>query len=242
MTGKGILQGGNHIKIKLLEKEIEMTKFRTKPIIIKTASTECPKCHSKELRRGEQNLWCNNCGYFPIPFETMPVAKHEWIWDWPWFLADLRDWFYMINTVYIPPFYYYHVRILGLRSLWMIKEQDAPATELMEKEMKFRTKPIVIEAVQLRWDTWNEICDFCGVGKLTDGKPQGCYVDNEGNGRDDYPGNFSGGAQARIGLWFPTKEGLMLGIENDWIIRNTQNELYLCKPDIFEATYEAVVE
>ncbi len=84
-------------------------------------TTECPKCHSNDLRHGEQNLWCNSCGYFPIPFETMPEAKHEWIWDWPWFLVDLRDWFYMVNTGYIPPFYYYHVRILGLRSLWKIR-------------------------------------------------------------------------------------------------------------------------
>ena len=108
--------------------------------------------------------------------------------------------------------------------------------------MKFRRKPIIIEAVQLRWDTWSEICDLCNVGKLTDGKPQGCYVDNEGKGCDDYPGDSSEGVQARIGLWIPTKEGLMLGVENDWIIRDNQNELYPCKPDIFEATYEAIVE
>jgi hypothetical protein len=26
--------------------------------------------------------------------------------------------------------------------------------------------------------------------------------------------------------------------ENDWVIRGVQGELYPCKPDIFEATYE----
>jgi hypothetical protein len=29
----------------------------------------CPSCGSHDLKRGEQNLWCNSCGYFPIPFE-----------------------------------------------------------------------------------------------------------------------------------------------------------------------------
>jgi len=30
----------------------------------------CPSCGSHDLKRGEQNLWCNSCGYFPIPFEA----------------------------------------------------------------------------------------------------------------------------------------------------------------------------
>jgi len=87
---------------------------------------------------------------------------------------------------------------------------------------KFRKKPIVIDAVQLRWDTWSEMCKFAGVGKLTDGKPQG-QQDGEA-----------------IGLDIPTLEGLMHVDENDWIIKSVKGEFYPCKPDIFEATYEAV--
>jgi len=49
---------------------------------------------------------------------------------------------------------------------------------------KYRKKPVEIEAVQLRWDTWCEICDFVGVGKLADGKPQGCYVLADGSTTD----------------------------------------------------------
>jgi hypothetical protein len=30
----------------------------------------------------------------------------------------------------------------------------------------------------------------------------------------------------------------MVAQENDWIIRGVKGELYPCKPDIFEATYE----
>ena len=86
---------------------------------------------------------------------------------------------------------------------------------------KFRKKPVVVEAVQLRWDTWSEMCGFIGVGKLDDGKPEG-RQDGE-----------------KIGLDIPTLEGLMRAEENDWIIKG---EFYPCKPDIFEATYEPVEE
>ena len=32
----------------------------------------------------------------------------------------------------------------------------------------------------------------------------------------------------------------MIGQRGDWIIRGIKGELYPCKPDIFEATYEHV--
>ena len=89
--------------------------------------------------------------------------------------------------------------------------------------MKYRKKPVVIEAVQLRWDTWSEMCDFAGVGKLENGKPQGSQTDGE-----------------KIGLNIPTFEGLVHASENDWIIKGIQGEFYPCKPDIFAETYEAV--
>lgn len=87
---------------------------------------------------------------------------------------------------------------------------------------KFRKKPVVVEAVQLRWDTWNEICEFVGVGKLEDGKPEGCQ-DGE-----------------HIGLNIPTLEGLHHASENDWIIKGVKGEFYPVKDDIFKLTYEAV--
>ena len=98
--------------------------------------------------------------------------------------------------------------------------------------MKFRKKPVVIEAVQLKWDTWNEMCEFTGVGKLVDGKPQGCFVDEDGVVLPEGKGSD------RIGLLIPTLEGLMVARENDWVIRGVKGEFYPCKPDIFEQTYE----
>ena len=102
--------------------------------------------------------------------------------------------------------------------------------------MKFRKKPVIIEAIQLRWDTWSEICDFVGVGKVEDGKPQGCYVDKDGQGTESYTGTDE------IGLWIPTLEGLHLARQNDWIIKGVKGEFYPCKPDIFELTYEPIAD
>lgn len=91
--------------------------------------------------------------------------------------------------------------------------------------MRFRKRPIEIEAVQLRWDTWNEMCDHAGVGKLSEGKPEGAQTKD-----------------GKIQLNIPTLEGLMTGQEGDWIIKGVHNEIYPCKPDIFEKTYEPVPE
>jgi hypothetical protein len=85
------------------------------------------------------------------------------------------------------------------------------------------------------------MCDFVGVGSLSDGKPQGTFVDADGEATGDaFPGTEDG--NGRIGLWIPTLEGLMLGVEGDWIIRGVKGEFYPCKADIFEATYDEVSE
>lgn len=97
--------------------------------------------------------------------------------------------------------------------------------------MKFRKKPVVIEAVQLRWDNWSEMCDHAGVGFAKDGKPEGCYIDKDGNPTED-------ASNTMLGMIIPTLEGLMVAREYDWIIKGVKGEIYPCKPDIFEATYE----
>ena len=94
----------------------------------------------------------------------------------------------------------------------------------------FRKKPVEIQAVQLTWDNWSEMCDFAPVG--TDGC-RGVWVDDEGKWSDD-----AVGLPHRLGLLIPTLEGEMLGVENDWIIKGVQGEFYPCKPDIFAATYD----
>ena len=39
-----------------------------------------------------------------------------------------------------------------------------------------------------------------------------------------------------------TLEGVMKANKGDWIIRGVKGELYPCKPDVFEMTYEEVTE
>ena len=88
--------------------------------------------------------------------------------------------------------------------------------------MKFRKKPVVIEAVQLRRDTLEELYRFMGI----EGK--GCFQDC-GHGIDPEDGQFK----------ITTLEGVHTARVGDWIIRGVNGEFYPCKPDIFAATYEA---
>ena len=95
----------------------------------------------------------------------------------------------------------------------------------------YRKKPVVVEALQLRWDTWQEVCAFVGVGPRSD-QPRRCYVDAVGNATET--------GTDEIGLQIPTLEGLMLARQGDYVIRGVKGEFYPCKPDIFAATYEPV--
>jgi hypothetical protein len=96
---------------------------------------------------------------------------------------------------------------------------------------KYRKKPVVIEAVQLKWDTWNEICEF--VPKEQFG--YGVYLDDET--KEPLSDNKT---STTIGLYIITLEGTMLAQQGDYIIKGVKGEFYPCKPDIFEATYEKV--
>ena len=78
---------------------------------------------------------------------------------------------------------------------------------------QYRKKPVVIEAFQ-----W-----------LVDITPQ-WWIDRVGTMIDVST------EQAII----PTLEGNMRADRNDFIIKGIQGEMYPCKPDIFEATYEKV--
>lgn len=87
---------------------------------------------------------------------------------------------------------------------------------------KYRKKPVVVEAVQLNWENWGDICEF--LGDIISEKNPGRY--EEGSGME------------RIELTIPTKEGDMIVRHGDYIIKGIAGEFYPCKPEIFEATYE----
>jgi len=89
--------------------------------------------------------------------------------------------------------------------------------------MKFRKLPVVIEAVQygrrFAWPDWfhdavtrNAVVTY-GTGKFANSEePCFCVI--------------------------RTLEGDMRCEEYDWIIKGVNGELYPCKPDIFQKTYE----
>lgn len=82
--------------------------------------------------------------------------------------------------------------------------------------MKYRKKPVVIEAFQLINKNRDKLVAWCK--------------------QYDAPFRITGADQMEI----QTLEGTMTASWGDWIIKGVKDEFYPCKPDIFEATYEAV--
>lgn len=92
--------------------------------------------------------------------------------------------------------------------------------------MKFRKKPLVIDAVQLTWENWSQVCELVDSADTQKwGRPWGFRPDGE---------------QDQIAMKIPTAEGLMQAQHLDWIIKGVAGELYACKPDIFEKTHAPV--
>lgn len=99
---------------------------------------------------------------------------------------------------------------------------------------KYRKKPVVIEAVQLTWQNWNEICEFVPKPWFV----RGVYLDKEGSPLPDDQWRF-GENNDDLGLIIRTLESNeFIARGNDWIIKGVKGEFYPCKPDIFAATYE----
>lgn len=80
--------------------------------------------------------------------------------------------------------------------------------------MKFRKKPVVIEAEQ-----WFP-------GKVVDGVIESPVLEPTADNLRGCYGQIK------------TLEGWMTCIPGDWIITGVKGEKYPCKPDIFEMTYE----
>ncbi len=80
----------------------------------------------------------------------------------------------------------------------------------------YRKKPVVIAAIQWTGTNGNEVGTF-----LEDGGADWWVED------DDW-------------MVIPTLEGDMRADPGDWVIRGVKGEFYPCKPDVFQATYDAV--
>lgn len=104
--------------------------------------------------------------------------------------------------------------------------------------MKFRKKPVVIEAALFDGERVGEP-DQANLGKVLD---HTCPPWFPAVVADQGPGGFGWGPGSVAGsgdkLYIATLEGDMTVSAGDWIIRGVKGELYPCKPDIFAATYE----
>lgn len=85
--------------------------------------------------------------------------------------------------------------------------------------MKYRKKPVVVEAIQWNGENIAEVKDFAGEFLLCDIVYQ-----------FDYTTTYD--------LQIKTLEGNMRVHEGDYIIKGVEGEFYPCKPSIFEKTYE----
>lgn len=87
--------------------------------------------------------------------------------------------------------------------------------------MKFRKKPVVIEA--FKWT---------GDEHQTDDPDWICAAMRDGRVY------FADSGTSHVTLRITTMEGTMIANRGDWIIKGIKGEIYPCKPDIFDATYE----
>lgn len=91
---------------------------------------------------------------------------------------------------------------------------------------RYRKKPVEVRAVQNSGE-WKPIMDWLdqlagGVLRVPFGSLPAVTRNDDGS------------------LNIETLEGTMRGEVGDWLICGVKGEMYPCKPDIFEATYEPV--
>lgn len=80
--------------------------------------------------------------------------------------------------------------------------------------MKYRKKPVVIEALQWNGSNINALTNFA-------------------NSHIEFHNYL---------IKIETLEGVMIANVGDYIIKGVKGEIYPCKSDIFEQTYEAVTD
>ena len=94
--------------------------------------------------------------------------------------------------------------------------------------MKFRKKPVVIDAVEFEYtqEGIDVLREFCGnaLGHVYKARHVHAKAEAEICTLED-------------GKTLVVKH---IATEGDWVIRGVQGEFYACKPDIFKATYDQV--
>lgn len=88
--------------------------------------------------------------------------------------------------------------------------------------MKYRKKPLVIDAIQWNGENLYDVLCFLNCEKIHE------------------PENIRLNSKKEIEIY--TLEGVMTAQVGDFIIEGVHGEFYPCKPDIFEASYDIVEE
>ena len=93
---------------------------------------------------------------------------------------------------------------------------------------KFRKKPVVIDAI-----TWDEFIDYgkLHTSNIVDGMPWSF----------EYNGHLVTHENNECYL-IPTDEGIMNFTPKDMLIIGVKGEIYACKLDVFEKTYERSID
>lgn len=82
-------------------------------------------------------------------------------------------------------------------------------------ELRYRKKPVVIEAIIFNEENKDIAFNFISCNKIAEFDDNGKFI-----------------------IKIQTLEGDMTASLGDWIIKGVNGEFYPCKPDIFEKTYE----
>ena len=98
--------------------------------------------------------------------------------------------------------------------------RHGPSVGRRKDQMKFRKKPVVIEAIQ-----------FDGMGEIPELELSMIDSDRE------WKCSACGQSSSKHGN-VKTLEGFHIACPGDWIITGVKGEHYPCKPEIFEMTYE----
>ena len=86
--------------------------------------------------------------------------------------------------------------------------------------MKYRKRPVEVEAIQFVGWNWREVYQFMS----------------------DEPLMFTQDFRKEQYILIDTLEGVMKARVHDYIIKGVHGEFYPCKQDIFHETYEEVAE
>ena len=103
--------------------------------------------------------------------------------------------------------------------------------------MKFKYRPLEVEAVQFDGNNFAELQEFCGKYVTRDGQHVSMYIFNPVHTRMDHedPEVIAEVWDKFHDTWYGVKQG-------DWIIKGTKGEFFPRCQEVFAATFEPLGE